>query len=93
MSIVILGGNERMERQYCDLCREYQCRAKVYTKIKGGMKNRIGTPDLLILFTSTLSHKMLRCALNETKGSDTVIARCRTSSMEALKNCLEEHSA
>lgn len=53
MSVVIVGGNERMERQYADLCKEYSCKAKVFTKIKGSMRN-IGNPDLIILFTNTV---------------------------------------
>ena len=35
MSVVIVGGNERMERQYKDLCQQYRCHAKVYTKESG----------------------------------------------------------
>ncbi len=64
MSVVILGGNECMVREYKELCREYQCKAKVYPKMSNAMKN-IGTPDLLVLFTGTMSHKMLRSAMNE----------------------------
>lgn len=89
MSVVIVGGNERMTRQYTDLCEEYKCRVKVYTKWDKGMKG-MGSPDLLILFTSTVSHKMVRFALNNTH-KDTIIARCHTSSMSALKVILEEH--
>ena len=80
-----------MIREYKDLCKSYQCRAKVFPKMSGGLKNKIGCPDLLILFTSTMSHKMLKCALSETKGQDTVIARSHSSSMAALRNILEEH--
>ena len=92
MSIVIIGGNECMERQYKDLCEEYSCRAKVFTKMSGGLRNKIGSPDLLVLFTSTMSHKMLHCALSETRGGNTVIARSHSSSMAALKNILETHT-
>ena len=92
MSVVIIGGNECMERQYKDLCQEYRCRAKVFTKMNGGLKNKIGNPDLLVLFTSTMSHKMLHCALSETQGGNTVIARSHSSSMAALKNILETHT-
>ena len=92
MSVVILGGNECMERQYKDLCEEYSCRAKVFTKMSGGLRNKIGSPDLLVLFTSTMSHKMLHCALSETRGGNTVIARSHSSSMAALKNILETHT-
>ena len=58
MSVVIVGGNERMERQYKDLCQQYRCNAKVYTK-ESGMSGKVGEPDLLVLFTGTMSHKML----------------------------------
>ena len=43
MSIVILGGNECMERRYMDLCQSYRCRAKVFIKPVGGLKNKLAT--------------------------------------------------
>ena len=91
MSVVIVGGNERMIRQYKNLCSDYKCKAKVYPKMSGGLKD-IGSPDLLVLFTNTVSHKMIRCALNETKGQNVRIARSHSSSISALKNILEEHT-
>ena len=90
MSVVIVGGNERMVRQYKDLCSAYNCKAKVYPKMGGNMKN-IGRPDLLVLFTNTVSHKMIYCALQETKGQKVRIARSHTSSICTLKNILEAH--
>lgn len=90
MSVVIVGGNECMTRQYKELCREYNCKAKCYPKMNNRLKD-IGTPDLLILFTNTVSHKMIRCALCDTKGQEMKIARSHSSSMAALKNILEEH--
>ena len=92
MSIVIVGGNDRMVRQYKNLCQEYQCRAKVFTQMSSGLKDKIGSPDLLVLFTGTMSHKMLRFALSETKGGNTKVVRSHTSSMEALRGILETHA-
>ena len=89
MSVVIVGGNECMVRQYKDLCHTYQCQAKVFAKMERGMKNKMGSPDLLVLFTNTMSHKMLQSALSETKGGETTIVRSHSSSMSALKNILE----
>lgn len=91
MSVVIIGENECMVRQYKNLCREYQCEAKVYPKQNSSLKG-IGNPDLLVLFTGTVSHKMVRNALNETKGQDVKVVRSHTSSMSALKNILEENT-
>ena len=79
-----------MVRQYKELCQEYQCEAKVYPKQKSSLKG-IGSPDLLVLFTGTVSHKMVRNALSETKGQDVKVIRSHTSSMSALKNILEEN--
>ena len=90
MSVVIIGGNECMVRQYKELCQEYQCEAKVYPKQKSSLKG-IGSPDLLVLFTGTVSHKMVRNALSDTKGQDVKVIRSHTSSMSALKNILEEN--
>ena len=92
MSVVIVGGNDCMVRQYKELCQAYNCKAKVFTQMRDGLKDRLGTPDLMVLFTSTMSHKMLRCALKEAKGSRMRIARSHSSSMEALRGILEEYA-
>lgn len=91
MSVVIVGGNERMERRYKDLCESYRCQAKVFTKPRGGLRDKLGSPDLMIFFTDTMSHKMLNGAISELKGQDTIIEHCRSSSLSALKTVLEKH--
>ena len=66
MSVVIVGGNERMIRRYEALCKEYSCSARVFVDPDKGIQN-FGTPDLLVLFTSTMSHKMLNLATGQAK--------------------------
>lgn len=92
-NVVILGGNECMERQYKELCKGYGCKAKVYIKPRSGFKNKLGNPDLMIFFTGAMSHKMVHSALSEVKGLDTTIERCRSGSICALKEILERHVA
>ena len=92
MSVVIVGGNDCMVCQYKNLCKKYGCRAKVFTQMTSTMKNQIGSPDLLVLFTGTMSHKMLRSVLSTTKGQNIPIARCQSSSMAALRRVLELHA-
>ena len=91
MSVVIVGGNDCMVCQYKNLCKKYGCRAKVFTQMTSTMKNQIGSPDLLVLFTGTVSHKMVRCVLSECKNQDLQIALCHSSSLSALRGILEEH--
>lgn len=91
MSVVIVGGNECMVRCYKEIFDEYHCKSKVFPKTDGALKG-IGSPDLLVLFTGTVSHKMVRSTLNETKGKDIKTVRCHTSSASALRNILSQHA-
>ncbi|MCH4005963.1 MAG: DUF2325 domain-containing protein [Eubacterium sp.] len=92
MSVVILGGNERMERKYADICKEYNYSAKVFTKIKSGLKGRIGNPDLLVMFTSTMSHKMVRAAVAAINEDRVDIVHAPSSSASALRNILQSRA-
>lgn len=92
MSIVIIGGHERMETQYKQICKKYNCKAKVFTKMRAELRNKIGCPDLMILFTSTASHKMVHCAVAESERSNTIVERSHSSSASALKNILEQYA-
>lgn len=67
MSVVIVGGNECMECRYKQICKQYGHKAKVFVKEKGNWVRKMGCPDLLILFTGTVSHKMVHNAVTEAK--------------------------
>lgn len=91
MSVVIIGGNECMVCQYEKICKEYGCKAKIFTKEKSGFKKKIGSPDLMILFTNTVSHRMVTSAVTEAKRSKILVARAHSSSAAALIGVLETH--
>ena len=93
MNVVIIGGNERMVTQYENICKEHGCKAKVFAKENGSLKKKIGCPDLLILFISTVSHKMVISVTQEAKKNQIPVARVHTSSATALHAVLEEHCA
>lgn len=93
MSVVIIGGNDCMERLYIDACKRCGCKAKVFTQMKGEMKRKIGSPDLMILFTSTVSHKMVNCAVGEARRCNAAVERSHSSSLNALQGILESYCA
>ena len=92
MSIIIIGGNERMVCQYTDICKDYGYKAKVFPKENGAIRKKIGCPDLMVLFTNTVSHKMVISASQEAKKNNIPVARIHTSSASALKCALDEHA-
>ncbi len=89
MSIVIVGGHDRMVQQYKKICKSFHYKAKVFTQMAAGMDKQIGNPDLLVLFTNTVSHKMIKCALDGVRDTKAEIVRCHSSSGSALIEILE----
>lgn len=59
----------------------------------GDFKRQIGSPDLCVLFTNTVSHKMVKCALDEAKRKEVEVVRCHTSSGSALEQILKDYCA
>ena len=48
---------------------------------------------MMIFFTNTMSHKMVQGAMSELKGRPTIIERCHTSSLSALRGILDKYAA
>ena len=88
MSVVIIGGHDRMVCQYKQICKQFKCKAKVFTQMSAAMSKQIGSPDLIVLFTNTVSHKMVRCAVEEAGRCNAEVVRCHTSSKNALEEIL-----
>jgi hypothetical protein len=90
MSVVIVGGNERMACRYATICKSFGCKAKVFTKENGTLKKKMGFPDALIVFTGTVSHKMMISASEQAKQNNIPVLHVHSSSSTALHNALTE---
>ena len=88
MSVVIIGGHDRMVCRYKKICKQFNCKAKIFTQMTAGLAKQIGCPDLIVLFTSTVSHKMVRCAVEEAQRCNANVIRCHSSSKNALEEIL-----
>ena len=93
MSVVIIGGNECMVCRYQQICKNHGYKAKVFAKENGPMKKKLGSPDLMILLTNTVSHKMVIAATQEAKKNNVPVLRVHSSSASALQQALTEYHA
>ena len=93
MSVVIVGGHDRMVSQYKKICKEHKCKATVFTQMSANLSSQIGSPDSVLLFTNTVSHKMARCAVVGAERASANIIRCHTSSQAALNEILNKAAA
>lgn len=91
MSVVIVGGHDRMHCKYKEICKKYGCKCKVFTQCPADFKNKIGQPDIVIVFTGTVAHKMLLTASRQAEKNGICIKHCNSSSGSALNEALSEY--
>ena len=93
MSVVIVGGHDRMNCRYKEVCKKHGCKCKVFTQCPANFQNQIGSPDIVIVFVSTVAHKMLNIASVQAKKTGAHVVHCASSSACALENALSQYSA
>ena len=88
--VVIIGGNECMECKYKSICKEFNCKAKVFTKCLTALNDRIGNPDLIVLFTNQVSHDMAMVAKNKAAENNITLVQSHCGSANALRSILKQ---
>ena len=91
MSVVVVGGNDRMATRYKEICKQFNCKAKVFTQMPADFGNKLGTPDLMVVFTNTCSHKMVISVNQKSEKHNIPVARIHSASVSALKTVLSQH--
>ncbi len=91
MSVVVIGGNDCMATRYKDICKAYNCKAKVFTQMPSDFENKLGKPDLMVVFTGTCSHKMVNTVNQKSKRHNIPVAKIHSSGVGALKRILEQY--
>ena len=79
MSLLVIGGHERMEKDYYKLAKNRGYKTKVYTTMSSQVKNSIGSPDAIVIMTSTVSHKLSRIVESQAKKMNIPIFRHKNS--------------
>lgn len=90
MCIVVVGGHDRMQDEYKEICSKRGHRAKIFTQLPARFDKAIGTPDSIVLFTSTVSHKMILTAVKEAKRKNINVVRSHSSSATSLEELLKK---
>lgn len=93
MSIVIVGGHDRMHCRYKDICKKFGCKCKVFTQCPANFRNQIGSPDMVVVFTGTVAHKMVSTASEQAEKTGAVVKHCHSSSASALQEALSSYFA
>jgi hypothetical protein len=90
MSFVLVGGHDRMHREYIQIGKKHGHKIKVFTQLPAQFAKNIGCPDAMLVFTGTVSHKMLNIAQHEAKRKNIPVVKSHCSSGMALKRSIRE---
>ena len=80
-----------MATKYKEICVEYKCKAKVFTQMPAYFENKLGNPDLVVLFTNTCSHKMAHTVDRRAEKQSFRVAKIHNASANALKSVLRQY--
>lgn len=80
-----------MATRYKDICESYKCKAKIFTQMPANFDRKIGTPDLVVVFTNTCSHKMAIQVNQKAEKHNFQVAKIHNASVNALKTVLAQY--
>ena len=89
MGVAILGGLDRLKRSYEKTAVGLGFRPKMFGQKVPRFGKRLGGVEAIILFTGTISHDMVRQAIEVARQSKIKIIRVHNSGVGSLKRCLE----
>ena len=89
MSVAIVGGLERLRRSYEKGCRDRGYQGKVFSKRIPKLANRMTGVSGIVIFTGTVAHPMVAEATRVARICGIPLERSHSSSVSALKRCLE----
>jgi hypothetical protein len=88
MSIAILGGLDRLKRNYETIGKELGFQVKIFSQRVPNMDKRLNGVKAIVLFTGSISHPMMQLVRKSAKLHSIPIERSHSSSLSSLKRCL-----
>ncbi len=91
MSAILIGGLDRLKRQYEAEAAKRGVNLKVYTGKENTVAKHLGNTDVVILFTDKVSHKARKQATSLAKARNIPLAQSHSSSVSSLGRVLADY--
>lgn len=89
MCVALIGGMDRLEREYINEAEKLSIKLRVYTKAEKNMASKIRDVDSIIIFTNKVSHRAKIEAINIAKSNRIPIFMFHSCGVCTLRNCLD----
>jgi hypothetical protein len=88
MCASLIGGMDRLKRDYIDAAKEGGVTLKCFTGKERGIAAQIGESDLVIVFTNKVSHEARREAAKAAKSRNIPLRMLHSCGVSSLRDCL-----
>lgn len=90
MCAALVGGMDRLKREYVDEAKRNGVKLKCYTGKERKISGTLGKVDFVVLFTNKVSHKAKKDVLAALRGKDVPILMRHSCGISTLRKCLDE---
>lgn len=87
MSVAIIGGMDRLERDYINEAKKFGVELKVYKGRENNIPSRLNV-DAVIIFTNKVSHKARVNAMKAARKNDIPVYLFHSCGICTLRTCL-----
>jgi hypothetical protein len=88
MCVALIGGMDRLERNYINEAERMGIELKVYTKPETGIASKVGSVDAVVIFTNKVSHQAKKEVMNIAKAKNIPVFMYHSCGICTLRDCL-----
>jgi len=88
MCVALIGGMDRLEREYINEAMRLGIELKVYTKSETGIASKVKNVDAMVIFTNKVSHKAKKEVMNIAKAKNIPVFTYHSCGICTLRDCL-----
>lgn len=89
MSIILIGGMDRLERHYQNEANERGINLKIFTKPKKEVVKKIGKVDAIVIFTDKVGHSLKSEVTNYARAKGIPCFMYHSCGVVTLRKCLD----
>ena len=89
MSIVLIGGMDRLEPQYRQEAERVGMRLRVFTTAQNNIAAKLKHADAVVIFTNKVSHRARNEAVNAARTNDIPVFMHHACGVCTLRECLK----
>jgi len=89
MSVVLIGGMDRLESQYLREAERAGVQLSVYTTAQNGIAAKLKHVDAVVIFTNKVSHRAKNEAMAAARANDIPVFMHHACGVCTLRECLK----